>query len=422
MATLREAFGYDSFRPGQEEVISAVAGGHDALAVMPTGAGKSLCYQLPALLREGVTLVISPLIALMKDQVESLPPALLAQTTLVNSSLESAELNLRLSEIAAGRYRLVYAAPERLRQRPFIHALARAGVGLVVIDEAHCLSMWGHDFRPDYLYIRAALPDLGDPQVLAMTATATPEMMAEIAAQLGRDLCAVNTGVLRDNLYLIARRVENEDHKMRLLLPFLQERKGSGIVYVNSRDTAERLERQLRQARINARAYHAGMGPAERTALQDRFMSGEVRVMVATVAFGMGVDKSDVRFIVHYHPSRSLEAYSQESGRAGRDGKPAVCLLLHSSGDRANLNRWSKEEAVGLEGLRAVYRTLRGLLRGGQGLVDASAAARAAGGRRAWRRRPTRGDQYPGIGALAAARPRYPTRGDRDGPRRRRAG
>lgn len=372
-AALREVFGYDAFRDGQEEVISAVMSGRDTLAVMPTGAGKSLCYQLPAALREGVTLVISPLIALMKDQVESLPPTLLTGTTLINSTLESAELNLRLGAIAAGRYRLVYAAPERLRQRPFIHALSRAGVGLVVIDEAHCLSMWGHDFRPDYLYIRSALPDLGDPQVLAMTATATPEMMAEIAAQLQRDLCAVNTGVLRENLFLIARKAENEDHKLRLLLPFIQGQRGAGIVYVNSREGAERLERQLRQAGVSARAYHAGMGPAERTALQDRFMSGQLRVMVATVAFGMGVDKSDVRFIAHYHPSRSLEAYSQESGRAGRDGEPAVCLLLHSSADRANLTRWSNEEAVNVEGLRAVYRVLRGLVRGGQGLVDAAA-------------------------------------------------
>src|SRR5919204_36184 len=370
VATLRDTFGHDAFRAGQEQVIAAVLNGHDTVAVMPTGAGKSLCYQLPALLRTGVTLVISPLIALMKDQVESLPPALLAQTTLVNSSLESAELNMRLGAIAAGRYRLVYAAPERLRQRPFVHALARAGVGLVVIDEAHCLSMWGHDFRPDYLFIRAALTDLGSPQVLAMTATATPEMMHEVAAQLGRDLCAVNTGVLRDNLFLVTRRTANEDHKLRLVLPFVRQHHGAGIIYVASREMAERLEKQLRQAGVNARAYHAGMGPAERNALQDRFMSGQVRVMVATVAFGMGVDKDDVRFIVHYNPPRSLEAYSQESGRAGRDGRPAVCLLLHSSADRANLNRWSREDSVDLDGLRAVYRALRGLVRGRQGLVD----------------------------------------------------
>src|SRR5438105_2753939 len=246
--------------------------------------------------------------------------------------------------------------PERLRQRPFVHALARAGIGLVVIDEAHCLSMWGHDFRPDYLFIRAALSDLGSPQVLAMTATATPEMMHEVAAQLGRDLCAVNTGVLRDNLFLVTRRTANEDHKLRLVLPFVQQHHGAGIIYVASREGAERLEKQLRQAGVNARAYHAGMGPAEPHAVQYRFMSGHVRVMVATVAFGMGVDKDDVRFIVHYNPPRSLEAYSQESGRAGRDGKPAVCLLLHASADRANLKRWSTEEAVDLDGLRAVYR------------------------------------------------------------------
>jgi len=399
VALLRETFGYEEFRAGQEETVAAVLAGRDTLAVMPTGAGKSLCYQLPALADHmiapdfeerraadtgsagaarapGVTLVISPLIALMKDQVESLPPALLAQTTLVNSVLENAEMELRLGEIAAGRYRLVYAAPERLRQRPFVHALARAGVRLVVIDEAHCLSMWGHDFRPDYLFIRAVLPDLGDPHVLAMTATATPAMMGEIAATLGRELCLVNTGVLRDNLYLVARGVENDDHKMRILLPFVQRQRGCGIVYVNSRDNAERLERVLRQAGVNARAYHAGLEAPERSMLQDRFMDGEVRVMIATVAFGMGVDKGDVRFIVHYNPARSLEAYSQESGRAGRDGKPAVCLLLHARADRANLKRWGREEAVDIDGLRAVYRQVRAVLQtssGGRGLVDAPA-------------------------------------------------
>jgi len=396
VALLRDSFGYEDFRTGQEETIAAVLAGRDTLAVMPTGAGKSLCYQLPALTTDGappdseeqqtidmangdgsqigrVTLVISPLIALMKDQVDSLPPALLARTTLVNSVLETAEMELRLGEIAAGRYRLVYAAPERLRQRPFVHALARAGVRLVVIDEAHCLSMWGHDFRPDYLFIRSVLPDLGDPQVLAMTATATPAMMGEIAAALGRELCLVNTGVLRDNLYLITHGVENDDHKMRVLVPFVQHQRGSGIVYVSSRDNAERLEKVLRQAGVNARAYHAGLGTPERSMLQDRFMDGEVRVMIATVAFGMGVDKSDVRFIVHYNPPRSLEAYSQESGRAGRDGKPAVCLLLHARADRTNLKRWSREQAVDIAGLRAVYRQVRVVLKEGRGLVDAPA-------------------------------------------------
>jgi len=391
VALLRDSFGYDDFRTGQEETISAVLAGRDTLAVMPTGAGKSLCYQLPELTVDGappasddngsagdaqigrVTLVISPLIALMKDQVDSLPPALLARTTLVNSVLETAEMELRLGEIAAGRYRLVYAAPERLRQRPFVHALARAGVRLVVIDEAHCLSMWGHDFRPDYLFIRSVLPDLGGPQVLAMTATATPAMMGEIAAALGRELCLVNTGVLRDNLYLITHGVENDDHKMRVLVPFVQHQRGSGIVYVSSRDNAERLEKVLRQAGVNARAYHAGLGTPERSMLQDRFMDGEVRVMIATVAFGMGVDKSDVRFIVHYNPPRSLEAYSQESGRAGRDGKPAVCLLLHARADRTNLKRWSREQAVSIDGLRAVYRQVRAVLKEGRGLVDAPA-------------------------------------------------
>jgi ATP-dependent DNA helicase RecQ len=242
-AALQRLFGFEAFRPGQEAVIRAVMSGRDTLALMPTGAGKSLCYQLPAMLLPGITLVISPLIALMKDQHEGLPPPIYEQSTFINSSLDSAELDRRMADVLAGKIKLVYAAPERLRQQPFVHALRRAGIGLLVIDEAHCVSLWGHDFRPDYLYIGRALAPLGEPRVLAMTATATPQVAHEISEQLGRPLHLVHTSPFRPNLFYQVRHLKHAKEKTRALIEFCRGQRGSGIIYVRSRrQAAERLE------------------------------------------------------------------------------------------------------------------------------------------------------------------------------------
>jgi ATP-dependent DNA helicase RecQ len=358
-AALRQLFGYPAFRPGQAEVVDAALAGRDTLALMPTGAGKSLCYQLPAMLLPGVTLVVSPLIALMKDQLDALPPAVAAHTALINSTLERAELAERLRRVAAGEVKLVYAAPERLRQQPFLHALRRAGLALFVVDEAHCALLWGSDFRPDYLFIPRALEALGDPPLLTLTATATPAMQAELRKVLRRDLAMVTTGVLRDNLFLAVQRAANDEQKLRALAELCQHERGAGIVYVASRERAEELARFLRRQGVLAQPYHAGLGRDERARVQDAFMRDRVRVVAATVAFGMGVDKSNVRFIAHYGLPRSLEAYAQESGRAGRDGEPARCVVLYSPSDKANLARWQREDALGLEDLRRVYRAVR---------------------------------------------------------------
>jgi ATP-dependent DNA helicase RecQ len=364
-AALQRLFGYPDFRPGQEEVIRAVLAGEDVLAVMPTGAGKSLCYQLPAMLLDGCTVVISPLVALMKDQLDSLPAALRNRAAVFNSAVERDELDAGLAELAAGRLKLVYVAPERLRQRPFLHALARARIGRLVVDEAHCVSLWGHDFRPDYLFIPAVMMTLGEPPVLAMTATATPVLQAELRQRFGRPLRVVHTGVLRPNLSLEVEEPANEEEKLRRLIDLCTDEPGAGIVYVGSRQKAEEVASILyRRGGISARHYHAGMDKDERAAVQDQFMRGRTRVIVATIAFGMGVDKPDVRFIVHFHPSRSLEAYAQESGRAGRDGKPARCILFWTPTYRATLRRRARDDALSPDLLRAVYRAVRRGTRG----------------------------------------------------------
>jgi ATP-dependent DNA helicase RecQ len=355
---LQRLFGYTSFRGSQEEVICGVMSGQDTLAIMPTGAGKSLLYQLPAMLLPGVTLVISPLIALMKDQYDSLPKGVYERTTFINSSLGPEETAARVSEIIAGKYKLVYCAPERLRQQSFVAALRKARISLFVVDEAHCVAMWGHDFRPDYLFIAKCLPLLGAPIVMAVTATATPPMRHEIASQLGRDLKPVVASVFRSNLYYEVEQLSDKEEKMRRLVQICGEERGPTVVYARSRDACEELALMLRRSGVRAAHYHAGMESGERAATQEGFMLDRVRVIVATIAFGMGVDKSNVRLIVHFSPPDSLESYVQESGRAGRDGRPARCVLFISPGDRANLTRWKRGEMLAVDDLRAVYREL----------------------------------------------------------------
>jgi ATP-dependent DNA helicase RecQ len=364
---LRQHFGHASFRPGQAEIIASVLRGENTLAVMPTGFGKSLCYQLASQLLPQTTLVISPLIALMKDQLDSLPPAIERQSTTIHSTLDWSELRRRLDGVADKRYKLVYVAPERLRQRPFLHALKGADVSLLVIDEAHCVSLWGHDFRPDYLFISKALAELGHPPVLAMTATATPRIRDDITAQLGQ-MRLVVADVHRPNLHLEVLHRNNEEEKMQALLQFCREQRGSGIVYVNARQKSEQLARLLRRHGISAIHYHAGID--NRAATQERFMTSQARIVVATIAFGMGIDKPDIRFIVHYHLPKALENYYQEAGRAGRDGKLSRCILFYAPSDKGNLTRWTRQDALKIELLRAVYGAIKRRLGGEEmGLV-----------------------------------------------------
>lgn len=367
---LHHHFGHESLRPGQAAVIAQVLQRVDTLAIMPTGAGKSLTFQLPAMIDEGTTLVISPLIALMKDQVESLPYSVGSRTTLINSTISADEMRTRLDLLREGQYKLVYVAPERLRNHGFLRALRSAGVSRVVVDEAHCISMWGHDFRPDYLFIPRALEELGHPPLLAITATATPAMVDQIAAGLGRSVEVVRTSVFRPNLRYEVIHVEKKEQKLQKVAEICRSERGSGIVYVSSRRDAESIAALLRDRGVGAIPYHAGLDQAVRSRNQEQFMAGNVRVVVATVAFGMGVDKANVRFIVHVMPPRSLEAYAQESGRAGRDGEPARCILLVSPHDRSQLNLVARRDEIELADLRKVYALLRRHAHGAWAVVE----------------------------------------------------
>ncbi|MGC9400162.1 MAG: RecQ family ATP-dependent DNA helicase [Anaerolineae bacterium] len=358
---VQKHFGFTTLLPGQVETLACVLRGEDVLAVLPTGGGKSLCYQLPALLAEqGVTLVISPLIALMKDQLDSLPDHLRPRATTINSSLDGDELRRRLDHATDGTYRLLYAAPERLRQPTFLHAMRRAGLNYLVVDEAHCVSAWGHDFRPDYLALGRVRAALGNPQLVALTATAPPPVRQDIIQHLhsgpataAPDVRVVAGDITRPNLRLEVLQARNLDEKLRRLLAFCQAEEGSGIVYAGTRARCERLAALLRRYGVAAQHYHAGI--RNRAEVQDAFMAGRVRVVVATVAFGLGIDKPDIRFIVHFVPPSSLEAYYQEAGRAGRDGLPARCLLMYSSEDRATLTRRLHHDALSIGFLRKTY-------------------------------------------------------------------
>jgi len=334
---------------------------------MPTGSGKSLTYQLAAMLRPEPTLVLSPLIALMKDQVDKLPPQIASTATFVNSSLSAEETASRLAGVTSGETRLVYAAPERLRQSRFVDLLADVGIGLVVVDEVHCVSMWGHDFRPDYLFIRRGLEALGEPTLLGMTATATPETARDIGVALGRSLEIVHTSVMRPNLRYDVTEVANAEDRIAILVDRLRTlRGGSAIVYARSRRSTEELARVLRGHGFPAEHYHAGLEPNERTRVQDDFIAGRTQAVIATTAFGMGIDKPDVRLVCLVNYPDSLEGYVQMVGRAGRDGEPSQTLLLASSSDATALRRFAVSDVPTPGELRAVYRALRDA----HGLVD----------------------------------------------------
>jgi ATP-dependent DNA helicase RecQ len=332
--SLRQTFGLRELRDGQQEVIARVLAGQDTLAVMPTGAGKSLCYQLPALHLDGATVVISPLISLMKDQAEKLQEAGVAAEQL-NSALPRREQGASMERIAEAESDIVFATPERLTDAEFVATLTTQKIALLVVDEAHCISQWGHDFRPAYLEIGTALRTLGNPPVLALTATATPDVVRDIVHQLGRPtMQVVNTGIYRENLRLQAVQATNEGEKYDRLREALVRAKGSGIIYCATVKACTEVHERLKATGESVAIYHGRLPAAERNAQQDAFMRNEVRVMVATNAFGMGIDKPDIRFVLHWQMPGSPEAYYQEAGRAGRDGDAADCLLLFFRKDR----------------------------------------------------------------------------------------
>lgn len=329
---LKTYFGYDAFRGGQEPVIDTLLSGRDALAIMPTGAGKSVCYQVPALLLPGITLVISPLVSLMRDQVTQLVQ-MGVPAAFLNSSLTFRQYLLALSRAKEGRYKIIYVAPERLETEGFLDFACHADISLVAVDEAHCISQWGQDFRPSYLHIPAFLEKLGRrPPLGAFTATATPEVREDIEKLLGlRDPLRVTTGFDRKNLYF---EVQEPADKRSALLELVRSRPDKcGIVYCSTRKTVEEVCGLLQEAGVSATRYHAGLEPEERQRNQEDFLYDRARVMVATNAFGMGIDKSDVRYVIHYNMPKDIESYYQEAGRAGRDGLPSSCILLYSGRD-----------------------------------------------------------------------------------------
>src|SRR6478752_1500688 len=342
IATLKKHFGYDKFRPLQREIVQDALAGRDVFVLMPTGGGKSLCFQLPALMRDGLTIVVSPLIALMKDQVDALQTSGIPATYL-NSTLDRNEAKARWLGLHRGEYRMLYVAPERLMLDAFLERALNWDIAQFAIDEAHCISEWGHDFRPEYRELKKLRKHLPDVPIMALTATATERVRADIVKEL--ELLDAGAYVASFNRPNLTYRVIPKTAAYEQLLAFLRSRPNdSGIIYCASRKSTESLAGNLSKDDVSAKPYHAGLTTAERTKHQDAFLRDDVRVITATIAFGMGINKPNVRFVVHYDLPKNIESYYQETGRAGRDGLPSECVLLFSAGDVAKQRHFIDEK------------------------------------------------------------------------------
>jgi len=362
LAALREKFGFQSFQPGQEEVVRRVVDGQDTLAILATGAGKSLTYQLSALLLEGTTVVVSPLIALMKDQLDMLKDLGITEVVAFNSTLSDDQELAARARIASGTVKIVFVTPEKLEDEGFVALLMRLKVPLFVVDEAHCISHWGHDFRPAYLALGAVIEKLGHPTVLALTATATPAVREDILAQLGiPHTKPIVKGFDRPNLVYGVRRAENESDKLKILRSLFAGEKleGTGIIYTATIKNALEVQRYLHDSlNVPAAVYHSKLQKQDRISVHELFMDEAIRAVVATNAFGLGIDKPNIRFVVHFDLPGSVEAYTQEAGRAGRDGLPSQCLLIYRMSDTRVQNYFLTGKYPDVEEVQKVFGTL----------------------------------------------------------------